>query len=77
MLKAPRRDSISAGGLDADYFDSYFDDHMDCSYLQQQGILNWDYIQLLRQEHRTGKNDNSYPLFSLIMFDVWYRKYMS
>ena len=59
-----------------DYFDSYFDSHMDESYVREQGILNWDYIQALRKQHRTGKSDNSYPLFSLIMFDKWYRKYM-
>ena len=59
-----------------DYFDKYFDDYMGPEELKQQGILDWNYIQLLRAEHRSGKNDNSYPLFSLIMFDVWYRKYM-
>ena len=59
-----------------DYFDKYFDTHMDRDYLRAQGILNWDYVQLLREQHRLGKNDNSYPLFSLIMFDVWYRKYI-
>ena len=59
-----------------DYFDKYFDTHMDRDYLRAQGILNWDYVQLLREQHRLGENDNSYPLFSLIMFDVWYRKYI-
>jgi asparagine synthase (glutamine-hydrolysing) len=60
-----------------DYFDKYFEQHMRQEYLQQQGIFSWDYIQRLRLEHQQGKNDNSYPLFSLIMFDVWYRKYIT
>lgn len=60
-----------------DYFDKYFDVYMGREELKCQGILDWDYIQLLRAQHRSGKNDNSYPLFSLIMFDVWYRKYIS
>jgi asparagine synthase (glutamine-hydrolysing) len=59
-----------------DYFDKYFDAYMGREELAKQGIFNWDYIKLLREQHRTGKNDNSYPLFSLIMFDVWHRKYI-
>jgi asparagine synthase (glutamine-hydrolysing) len=59
-----------------DTFDTYFDDRMNESAVKAQGIFNWDYIQVLRKQHRAGKSDNSYPLFSLIMFDVWYRKYM-
>lgn len=60
-----------------DYFDKYFDTCMDAAYLREQGIFDWSYIQSLREQHRRGKSDNSYPLFSLIMFDVWYRKYIS
>ncbi|MCU1265051.1 MAG: Asparagine synthase [Acidobacteria bacterium] len=60
-----------------DYFDKYFDAYMGREEMKRQGILDWEYIQLLRAEHRAGKNDNSYPLFSLIMFDIWYRKYIS
>lgn len=60
-----------------DYFDKYFDVYMGRDYLREQGIFDWNYIQSLREQHRRGKSDNSYPLFSLIMFDVWYRKYLS
>jgi asparagine synthase (glutamine-hydrolysing) len=60
-----------------DSFDKYFDRYMSRDYLKQQGIFDWEYIQRLRAQHRRGKSDNSYPLFSLIMFDVWYRKYIS
>ena len=59
-----------------DHFDSYFDTYLTRNVARVQGIFDWNYIQLLRQQHRTGKSDNSYALFSLIMFDVWYRKYL-
>ncbi|HEV7861017.1 MAG TPA: asparagine synthase (glutamine-hydrolyzing) [Pyrinomonadaceae bacterium] len=59
-----------------DHFDGYFDRHMGEPSVRQEGILNWEYIQLLRAQHRSGKADNSYALFSIIMFDVWYRKYI-
>jgi asparagine synthase (glutamine-hydrolysing) len=60
-----------------DHFDGYFDRQMGEQMVRREGILNWDYIQLLRGQHRAGKADNSYALFSIIMFDVWYRKYIS
>jgi asparagine synthase (glutamine-hydrolysing) len=59
-----------------DYFDKYFDVYMNRDELKKTGIFNWQFLQLLREQHRAGKNDNSYPLFSIIMFDVWYRKYI-
>ena len=59
-----------------DYFDHYFDRLMSRAEVARHGIFNWDYIRLLREQHRSGKNDNSYALFSVIMFDAWYRKYM-
>jgi len=60
-----------------DNFDSYFENHMNEQSVRSGGIFDWNYIQLLRDQHRNGKNDNSYPLFSLIMFDVWFKKYMN
>lgn len=60
-----------------DHFDSYFEREMTREKVQADGLFNWDYIQTLRQQHRNGKRDNSYPLFSLIMFDAWYRKYIA
>ena len=60
-----------------DHFDSYFERQMTAESVRANGLFNWDYIQTLRHQHRTGKQDNSYPLFSLIMFDAWYRKYIA
>ena len=43
----------------------------------REGILDWNFIERLRQQHRLGQRDNSYELFSLIVFDVWWRKYVA
>ncbi|MBI2996199.1 MAG: asparagine synthase (glutamine-hydrolyzing) [Candidatus Melainabacteria bacterium] len=59
------------------YFDFYFEKILSKSYLDKQGIINWDYVQALRREHKCKKDDNSMKLFSIIMFDVWYKKYFS
>jgi len=60
-----------------DRFDSYFEQQMTRERVQRSGLFNWEYIQALRQQHRTGKKDNSYPLFALVMFDAWQKKYMN
>jgi len=43
----------------------------------KQGLLDWSFIQQLREQHRRGKRDNSYALFAVILFDVWWRKYIT
>ena len=40
------------------------------------GILDFNFIQRLRREHRHGRRDNSHELFACIIFDVWWRKYV-
>jgi asparagine synthase (glutamine-hydrolysing) len=57
--------------------DTYFDQYMSRPAVEKQEILNWDYLQRLRADHRDGRRDNSYPLFGVLMFDVWYRKYFA
>jgi asparagine synthase (glutamine-hydrolysing) len=59
-----------------DYFDDYFDSTMNQQQVEKHAIFNWSYIQSLREEHRLGRNDHSYPLFSLITFDVWFRRHI-
>jgi asparagine synthase (glutamine-hydrolysing) len=43
----------------------------------REGILDWNFIDRLRRQHRRGQRDNSYELFSFIVFDVWWRKYIA
>lgn len=59
------------------FFDSYFDKFLTQSYVQKQGVFDWNSIQYLRQQHKKRKRDNSMELFGIIMFDVWYKKYFS
>lgn len=56
--------------------DSYFDRFMSPADVAGQGFFDWEEIQRLRAEHRRGRRDNSYELFSILMFDVWYRRYI-
>lgn len=58
------------------YFDSYFDDFLTKKYVEEQSILDWSFIQSLRMQHKARKKDNSMGLFGIIIFDVWFRKYI-
>ena len=40
------------------------------------GILDFEFMQQLRAEHRKGVRDNSHELFACIIFDTWWRKYI-
>jgi asparagine synthase (glutamine-hydrolysing) len=69
-------------------FDPYFDASLhgshplrkrlgdDVGAAWNDGILDLNFIQQLRVQHRHGKRDNSHELFSCILFDVWWRKYI-
>ncbi len=57
--------------------DRYFDELLPRGYVEREGIFNYDYIQLLRAEHQRGQRDNGYELFAILIFDTWYRKYVT
>jgi len=42
----------------------------------REGILNAAFVQELREQHKRGLRDNSYELFAILIFDVWWRKYI-
>jgi asparagine synthase (glutamine-hydrolysing) len=69
-------------------FDPYFDASLlgshplrnrlgdDIGAAWNDGILDLNFIQQLRLQHRHGTRDNSHELFACILFDVWWRKYI-
>jgi asparagine synthase (glutamine-hydrolysing) len=57
--------------------DRYFDELLPRAYIEREGIFDYSYISLLREEHRRGRRDNAYELFAILMFDTWYRKYIT
>jgi asparagine synthase (glutamine-hydrolysing) len=57
--------------------DRFFDERMPRQYIEREGIFNYDYITHLREQHRRGQRDNAYELFAVLIFDTWYRKYIT
>lgn len=58
------------------HFNFYFEKILTSSYIEKQGIFNHDYISTLRKQHKSRVKDNGMELFSIIMFDSWYKKYI-
>lgn len=56
--------------------DSYFDSEMPERRVRSESLFRWEEIQRLRAEHRAGRRDNAMELFGIMMFDVWYRRYI-
>lgn len=59
------------------YFARYFDCFLTQRYLEDQGIFDWEAVQQLRAEQQSRRRDNSMELFGILMFDAWYRRYIS
>ena len=57
--------------------DRYFDELLPRDYVEREGLFRHEYITQLREEHRNGRRDNAYELFSILIFDAWYRKYIT
>lgn len=58
-------------------FDRYFDEMLPRDYVEREGIFDHSTITRFREEHRLGRRDNSYELFAILIFDSWYRKYIT
>jgi len=46
--------------------------YLDTSFLEQQNIFNIDYVKNLVKNHITGKEDNSYQVWTYYTFQKWY-----
>jgi asparagine synthase (glutamine-hydrolysing) len=78
VVEAPKRGFVPPIGIwMRGPLNSYFDIYMDKNWTKREGIFNWEYIQSLRKKHLSGSADYSYELLSIIMFDAWFRRYVS
>ena len=48
---------------------------LDPVVLEKQGLLNPDYVQLLLQEHLSGKRNHNGILWAIYVFEKWYANY--
>jgi len=43
---------------------------------RQRGYVNSAYVDLLLDEHQKGRRDHSFPLWSLLILELWHRRYV-
>ncbi len=46
------------------------------SDIKREGLFNFDYISNLLKQHFENKKDNRKEIWTLLMFELWYREYM-
>jgi asparagine synthase (glutamine-hydrolysing) len=77
-LRAPKKGfNVPLGAWMRTKLDRYFDERLPRDEVRREGIFDYDYLTALRAEHRAGRRDNAYELFAVLIFDAWYRKYMT
>ncbi|MDX2034593.1 MAG: asparagine synthase (glutamine-hydrolyzing) [Blastocatellia bacterium] len=77
-LRVPKKGfNVPLGAWMRTKLDRYFDELLPRDYVEREGLFHYDYITHLREEHRSGRRDNAYELFSILIFDAWYRKYIT
>lgn len=50
---------------------------LDRRYIEEQGLFNYNYVQLLLNEHFSNKQNRQNELWALLVFQWWYNKYFS
>lgn len=53
------------------------DEYLAEDRIKRQGIFNFEVINNLKEGHLKGRQDTSWLLWNLIVFQYWYRTYMS
>ena len=43
---------------------------------RQRGYVNYDYVDLILNEHHKGRRDHSQSLWSLLILELWHRRYI-
>jgi asparagine synthase (glutamine-hydrolysing) len=52
------------------------EDHLNEKVIREQGIFQWEYVDKLKRDFFGGKKEFDVKLWYLLMFQMWYRKWM-
>jgi asparagine synthase (glutamine-hydrolysing) len=56
---------------------TFCEEHLEQLCARNQDLLRPEYIRRLQREHRSGLRDHSSPLWALLMFELWQRKFVA
>jgi len=51
-------------------------DMLSQNFVKEQGLFNQEYVNKLLQEHFSHQKDNRKLLWTILMFQIWYKKYI-
>lgn len=78
ILKRPKKGfGIPVGKWLNQEFKPLVDELLSESFIKRQSIFQWRYIERLRKEHESGKFDRRKELWTLFMFQWWWRKFLA
>jgi asparagine synthase (glutamine-hydrolysing) len=76
IVRRPKKGfGIPVGKWIKDEFKPVVDELLSDSFIQQQRLFNGQYVARLLQEHHQGKVDRRKELWTLLMFQWWWRKF--
>lgn len=55
---------------------SYLDEYLSEALIRKQNVFNWNYIDRLKQEFLNGKKEFDQKIWYILMFQMWYQKWM-
>lgn len=55
---------------------SLIDEKLSRKKIEEQGLFNYGYIAKITKEHQNKKKDNRKPIWTLLMFQIWYDRWM-
>ena len=56
--------------------DEYIEIYLNKSYIEQQAIFNWDTVNQLIKNYKTGHQINAQKIWLLLTFQLWYSEWM-
>lgn len=78
ILKRPKKGfGIPVGRWLNHEFKPLVDELLSESFVKRQGLFEWSYIKRLRGEHEESRYDRRKELWTLFMFQWWWRKFLA
>jgi len=77
IIKRPKKGfGIPVGKWVKEEFKPVVDELLNETFIRKQAIFNWSYINNLLSEHASGKLDRRKEIWTLLMFQWWWSKFL-
>jgi len=78
MMERPKMGfAIPIGSWMMNELSTYLHHYINEELITQQGIFNWEYVKQLKNDFLSGKKEYDTKVWYILMFQMWYNKWMS